>query len=365
MAALGPVYRHYRLVEDVIGGRRHKWIWGGPEQRVLDFSVDADQFYFGKFIDNPEARRRAMQALRDQWLDKGAGLFGRADPEAVQAFQLEMQTALRQLDKSQIRRIADTSVQRLRCWAGVHQLQEAGARWAQVWAVLDGRTSEICREMHGRVISVADLADEVDYLSKLGPEQFDRHLGINRPEAAAIRLEGVGSLKAQRSLTPPYHPSCRTRLILSSQPAPDPGDPPADLSEDQQRAWRYWQGLPAEARRRRLAEASRADWGSDDKRRRHAAKHREVASSQETYLAELDQVRMHPDRVIFRMNQAGRRQMGLVRGAGHTDWRLAVIDLDPPQLKTFYGPKMGREAPWQSRMKGLSAQGWVEVEVTP
>ncbi len=44
------------------------------------------------------------------------------------------------LDSSQIQRIVDTTVQRLRNWANVQQLAEAGPFGPRFWAILDGRT---------------------------------------------------------------------------------------------------------------------------------------------------------------------------------------------------------------------------------
>lgn len=363
-----PIYRQHRLLSDLAGAGRKEWTWGGAEQRVLSFSGRLDQHFFGKYLDNDDARRRAMRVLKEQWLDKGAGLFGRAAPEAITAFRAELDQELRMLDSSQIQRITDTTVQRLRNWANVQQLAEAGATWATVWAILDGRTSAICREMHGRKIKVAAASAEVDYLSGLTPEQFEAHLKKSGAlSAETVRAGGVDSLAARGQLLPPYHVRCRTRLKLSLEAPPDPGEPPEDLNTAQERSWRYWEELPEQAQAHRLADAAQGAWRNDKMLRRHAADHLEVAPDPEGYKAALREAQARPDRVMVRLDAAAGLQMALVKG-GKNDWRVAIIDLDQrvgagaASVKTLYGPDAKYDYRWSEKMARLASGGWVEVE---
>jgi len=363
-----PIYRQYRLLSDLAGAGRKEWTWGGSEQRVLNFSGRLDQHFFGKYLDNDGARRRAMKVLKEQWLDKGAGLFGRTDPEAIAAFRAELDEELRLLDSGQIARITDTTVQRLRNWANVQQLAEAGAVWATVWAILDGRTSSICREMHGRKIQVAAARAEVDYLSGLTPDQFEAHLkkgGALQPES--VRAGGVDSLAARGNLVPPYHVRCRTRLKLSMDPPPEPGEPPEELNAAQERAWRYWEGLPEQAKAHRITDAAQGAWRNDKTLKHHARVHPEVAADAEGYRAALKSLQASPDRVLLRMDPAAGLQMALVKG-GQKDWRMAIIDLDQrvgagaAGVKTLYGPDAKYDFDWSQEKARLAPRGWVEVE---
>lgn len=363
-----PIYRQYRLLSDLAGAGRTEWTWGGAEQRVLSFSGRLDQHFFSKYLDNDDARRRAMRVLKEQWLDKGAGLFGRADPEAVTAFRAELDQELRMLDSSQIQRITDTTVQRLRNWANVQQLSEAGATWATVWAILDGRTSAICREMHGRKIRVATAVEEVSYLSGLTPDQFEAHLKKSGAlSAEAVRAGGVDSLATRGQMVPPYHVSCRTRLKLSLEPPPEVGAPPEDLNASQERSWRYWEGLPEQARAHRLADATKGAWRNEKMLRRHAADHLEVASDLEGYRAALREIQRHPDKVLVRLDASAGLQMAVVKG-GKTQWHMAIIDLDQrvgsgaASVKTLYGPDAKYDYDWSRQTARLASGGWVEVE---
>lgn len=362
------VYRRVRLLSDLADTGRLRWTWGAPEQRVLDFAVRADQFYCGRYLDTPQARARAMRFLREQYLTKGAGLFGRQDPEVLAAFRREMDQELRVLTGSHLGVVADTSIMRLRNWSAVQQLREAGARYAQVWAILDARTSEICREMHGRIIPLDDLADEVDYLSGLSAEEFEAHVKLHgNPSAKDVRLQGAGYLKAARALTPPYHPRCRTRLKMSLGPAPRVEEPPEGLNRAQQRAWRYWQDLPPESRRMRLLDAQRGEFYNDRLLRSHAYAHPEVAADVEGYRQVLKDVLANPERVLVRLDTSGDLQLGLLRG-GEKDWRLAIVDVDNRTLagmarvRTLYGPHKREPLTWENKRTSLGSGGWVEVK---
>jgi hypothetical protein len=264
-----------------------------------------------------------------------------------------------------MQRIIDTSVQRLRCWAAVQQMAEAGAVWAQVWAILDGKTSPICREMHGRLIRVADAAAEVKYLSGLSPAAFEAQVGI--ADEAVVRREGLAGLQARNQLLPPYHPNCRTRVKLALED-PNPAPMPEGLSEDQQRAWRYWQEMGPAAQRFRLADAADAEWPDAKKEAEHALKHPELGGSLEAYRKSVNGVLENPKRMLFRKFADGTMQMALV-GGGENDWRVAIIDpvaraaSQAPTMRSAYGPKPGRPVPWSMKAKGMATRGWVEVEI--
>ncbi len=193
--------------------------------------------------------------------EEGSGLFGRQDPAALERFRRAVGGELQLLDDRAVGMIVDTSVQRLRCWASVQQMHEAGTQWLEIWAILDGRTSAICREMHGRIISVGQAAAAVDWLASLEPGAFAVQLR-NRPAeddlVAEIRRRGTEALGSAH-LLPPYHPRCRTRVKRAAGPPPSPGLPPEGLNAEQERAWSYWQGLPEKARPG-PADAARAEF---------------------------------------------------------------------------------------------------------
>jgi hypothetical protein len=261
-----------------------------------------------------------------------------------------------------MQRIIDTSVQRLRCWAAVQQMAEAGAVWAQVWAILDGKTSPICREMHGRLIRVADAAAEVKYLSGLSPAAFEAQVGIAND--AVVRREGLAGLQARNQLLPPYHPNCRTRVKLALED-PSAAPMPEGLSDEQQRAWRYWRDLGPAAQRARLADAADAEF-KIGKKGRHAYKHLEVGD----YDQATRELLSNPQRVLVRMEANGNYQLGLMTG-DEKNWRFGIIDLNdriggiqgPPRVMTVYGPTRQRPVTWTKRSGQLGRNdGWVEVQ---
>ena len=88
----------------------------------------------------------------------------------------------------------------------------------RVVAVLDARTSEICRWMHGRVIPVAYAAALRDELMRASdPEDVKRVAPWPRP--GDLRGKATSEL-LQENLglaMPPYHFGCRTRTVAASE----------------------------------------------------------------------------------------------------------------------------------------------------
>ncbi len=330
--AVEPMYRHYRLVSDLATGEKLAWTWGGPEVRVLNFSSQLDQFFLSKFITNQDAQAKALAFLREQYLEKGSGLFGRSDPNMLKAFRNALGEELAGLDERQIQRIVDTGVQRLRAWAAVQQLQEAGVVYAEIWAILDQRTSAICREMHGRVIKVADAVAEIDRLSGLSPAAFAAQLAPLDPRL--VRLQGSAG-----QLLPPYHPHCRSLVKMALEAPPAPSEPPEGLNQEQERAWEYWHSLPAKAQAARVA----------------AARDALTELLPADLAGDAEQVLREAGELHVKVLQTGNLRLGLASGQAEA-WRLDEVDMDWP------GAPAVLELMGAAARPGLAGAGWLRVE---
>lgn len=93
-------------------------------------------------------------------------------------------------------------------------------------ATLDSRTTEICRELDGKIIRVSVAQKAIERLNQLEPGDFAAELyesaigkAISKEPVKTIQsfLEKDGKtiddkLVAMGRGFPPYHPNCRTRL---------------------------------------------------------------------------------------------------------------------------------------------------------
>ncbi len=124
-----------------------------------------------------------------------------------------------------VRTIITSSVQRIRNYAHINALRQGQFKWAKVIAIIDRKTSEVCRFLDGKFIRVLAAAETVDRLTKLDPgeyalELYKSELGkaysTNPVEYVRDRVGSNGviedSLVAEGRGFPPYHPNCRTRV---------------------------------------------------------------------------------------------------------------------------------------------------------
>jgi hypothetical protein len=219
------IYTFYRLRDTSPFGNSEapRLKFGGPDTRAVKFFNELDGFYFSKFVDN---RRPELQTFfRNEYLEKGAALFGRETGESINDFRIAAGGKLDRINDHGVRTIITSSVQRIRNYAHIRQLGQGSLKWAKIIAILDSKTSPICRYLDGKYIRIAMAVATVDRLTKLEPgdyalelyqsaagkaysanplEYVKDHVGENGVIADGLVAEGRGF--------PPYHPNCRSRV---------------------------------------------------------------------------------------------------------------------------------------------------------
>ncbi len=86
--------------------------------------------------------------------------------------------------------------------------QRAGIKYVKVKAILDERTSIICRQMHGRIISVERLAEQKERI--LQARSIDE---LKAAQAWIPSFSGKTSELPDGVAGPPYHYRCRTTTV--------------------------------------------------------------------------------------------------------------------------------------------------------
>jgi SPP1 gp7 family putative phage head morphogenesis protein len=219
-------------------------LWDRPRQEALDWLVEHDRFWIGKVF--PEHLSDEFRGVIADGLNRGLGrqdigrrlrdvVMGRPGVPAKQEFY---------------RRIAATSVNRARNWGAVFSLEEAGFTEYEIRAVMDERTSAICRFMNGKVFRVRDAMDTVQRalsgppsaIERIAPwPRYDAKRGDHYLTAGGSRhyLSGKSSRwLSDRGLSlPPYHGNCRTIYLVTRRQfeehreVVEPAAPPFDVSE--------------------------------------------------------------------------------------------------------------------------------------
>lgn len=182
-----------------------KGVFGGADVRAINFLGNLDHFYLSKFIDNPDAQAVLQDFLKKQYLERGAGLFGRGDPALIKEMQNLLSQNLTDLEGYQINRIVDTGVVRIRNWAHISQLNDAAI--AEIEIVEPTMECPFCAQMNGQVIQVDVAYKNMMDQAGMTPDEYQQFLQDNPPS-----LDGIENYMDQGML-PPYHPHCRGRII--------------------------------------------------------------------------------------------------------------------------------------------------------
>ncbi|MEP0004573.1 MAG: ADP-ribosyltransferase domain-containing protein [Balneola sp.] len=112
---------------------------------------------------------------------------------------------------------ANHAVTRSREFGNTERYVRAGIEYLQVKAIVDRRTTEICRHMHNRVIQVSKAVELRDQLiAAETPEEVKEIAPWMKPDKMAAKPSK--GLPTGMSL-PPYHFNCRSRTIKASSSA--------------------------------------------------------------------------------------------------------------------------------------------------
>ena len=148
-----------------------------------------DTAYLSQYIQNQDMQGPVMKFLKEQYTEKGEGLFGRGSAEGISQFRGQFGDELSGMEDWQIRRILDTSVTRMRSYADVRQAVEAGVD-LKVYVTRGERACDICKLHIGEIIPAQGMQESMD--------------------AAARKPETFGTFNE----VPPFHPNCVCRLIM-------------------------------------------------------------------------------------------------------------------------------------------------------
>jgi len=193
--AVKGIYDFYRISD------KSTWLGKEPpitfsftpvDQGVLDSLKNLDKWHLSKMVENQDMQGPVMSWLKNQYLEKGEGLFGRGSQEAIEGFRSQFANQLAGLEDWQIRRIIDTSVTRMRSIADIMQADQAGVEKLRIVAAMTERTCERCAALNGTEIEVAGAHSNMLNQIKQSPEA-----------GAYLKMP-----------LPPFHPNCHCRTVM-------------------------------------------------------------------------------------------------------------------------------------------------------
>ena len=265
------------------------------------------------------------------------------------------------------RGLAANAITRARNMGAIESMVEAEITEYEVLAVMDERTSAICREMNGRIIKVEQAVRLRNaLLDAKSPEDVKKIAPWLKLED--IRGKPTGTLPVGMAF-PPYHFHCRSTVVPRVTVKREsvtivPEDVPVEyerqmVSRAQKEVCDYLESLIPFERTNRLNALTHTTW--PERKARGHLKHTELGiTDHEVLIEQARKVVQRPDRVMIFFGKNGHLQYAFAKGGN--DWRIAVVDADTQQIKTFYGPpKDGLVSLEQRIIEGKRSQGWVEL----
>ena len=186
-----------------------------PDERAMQYLEQYDLVYLGRYVEGGVLRARILDWVKENYLKNGAPI-GNSDKE-LRAFIKEFGEEL-DASRGKVRELIDTTVSRARIFGQVNGMRAAGGKTFEIAGPDDAKTCSYCREMVGRTFDVAAEISRQDSFIQAGPD----HANAARPFLNGhLDLEDVEDMSDSEVqdlgfATPPYHPSCRHRLIAVS-----------------------------------------------------------------------------------------------------------------------------------------------------
>jgi Ni,Fe-hydrogenase III component G len=214
------IYKYYRKSQTpwaaVAAGKKKipDAVFNLIDIRAMEFFKNSDTLYLGKFVTDPDTRKRMTQFIKSNYIEQNTEVGRNA--EGIEAFAKKFRSQL--LDEDwKMRRIIDTSVNKMRNTAGVMYMQQAEVSEFTVVGVSDRLQCEFCAAMQGKVLSIQREVVKIERMVNSDPEDVPNispfltslkipAQQINEMKGDAIQDLGVGA--------PSYHPLCRDVVVV-------------------------------------------------------------------------------------------------------------------------------------------------------
>ena len=210
--------------------------------------------------------------------------------------------------------------------------EEAGIEQVEVVAILDDRTTPICRQMHGRIIPVSALSDQRDRILSAAQSGDLGAIKAAQPQVSGKReteicMMGKTSdiIKSGMGL-PPYHFRCRTTTVAYFAPSE---------FHEKAKQWAIDGEIPFEEQKNLISYAKNSHWGTHS-----VTWPKSYGGDGEKHPTAFVHYKKHASQVgANSMDEYNIAAMNLVRG-GSRDVYLAIEDkMHPHPVLFFHNPK--------------------------
>lgn len=183
--------------------------------RAMQWTMDHDNLYLGRYITDDDSMRRINRFIRQKYLNDGLPI-GKGS-EGIQLFRDQFEDVLN-LESWKVRRIIDTTVNRMRNSAALYYMEQAEVTEYQIFGITDQLQCPYCRAMQGKTFSIEKEIEKFQTIYQSQPESVvllnpfvtDSSLELT-PET--VKKTTTKQLQEMGIGSPPFHPHCRDTVV--------------------------------------------------------------------------------------------------------------------------------------------------------
>lgn len=216
-------YRAFRTDKSVFGGGSTinvggvvkeipKATFGLRDARTMEYYRKNDSLYLGKFITDPDTKKKITSYIKEQYLTEGLPIGN--NKAALDKFQNAFSNVLN-LESWKIQRILSTTVNRMKNFAGVSYFADAEVDKFRIIGITDSLQCQHCAAMQGKEFSVTTALSRIDKAVQGEPSavKADQPFLVAKLSAETVKEKGADELQSLGFDAPPYHPNCRDQAI--------------------------------------------------------------------------------------------------------------------------------------------------------
>lgn len=214
--SINSTYKYFRLLDaEPFGGKFPiKPSFDLVDKKAVNFMRSSDEFYFGKYIKDPETKKQLTDFIKDDYLKNGRNI---RDPGELKAFKKRFGDKVAKQDYK-IVRVVETSASRARNWGNALTSNQAKAKTLKIRGPKDDAACEWCLSMVGKEFQAKPVVNHIKDTMARDPEDLPQlsPFLVGKLSPAQAGSMSTDQLLAQGISLPPYHPHCRHIFTVSS-----------------------------------------------------------------------------------------------------------------------------------------------------
>lgn len=181
--------------------------WNQIDSAAVDWLTKHHVYWIGNYYD-----RFLSQALADKVAEGMAAGLGREDiGQTLKTFFSDYE-GVPVRPQTYWDGLAANGMNRSRNFGSISGYEDVGVTQFMIAAVLDNRTSEICRDMDGRIIDLGYATDQRDAMMAASDPEAVKTIAP-WPKLSDIAGKSTQEVVDQGVILPPYHFRCRTGIV--------------------------------------------------------------------------------------------------------------------------------------------------------